>query len=246
VQRHMGSVTPRGKAREHPAFRFQSKPARFLSGFSWVPVDPCWKSRQGSSRSAILRCWRRARCRENQSNPTTGDDRRLCAFGLSTGPGRARRAGHPDCSIRRRSCLSARRRDIALRGNPRCRDCHASCLLQAIRDSVESLLRLPLTRAAPGPSGPSQTRTSSLGATRPLRPSADIGPGGQSVGQAAQFCVGRPLPERLMSTPIRLTRPGCCARAASGHAAALPNSVMNSRRLILIAPGRGSLSDALA
>ena len=33
-----------------------------------------------------------------------------------------------------------------------------------------------------------QTRTSSLGAARPLPPSADIGPGGQSVGQAAQFC----------------------------------------------------------
>ena len=33
-----------------------------------------------------------------------------------------------------------------------------------------------------------QTRTSSLGAARPLPPSADIGPGGQSVGQAVQFC----------------------------------------------------------
>jgi hypothetical protein len=34
-----------------------------------------------------------------------------------------------------------------------------------------------------------QTRTSSLGAARPLPPSADIGPGGSSVGQAAQFCL---------------------------------------------------------
>ena len=32
-------------------------------------------------------------------------------------------------------------------------------------------------------------RTSYLGAARPLPPSADIGPGGQSVGQAAQFCL---------------------------------------------------------
>src|SRR6478736_224400 len=31
-----------------------------------------------------------------------------------------------------------------------------------------------------------QPRISSLGAARPLPPSADIGPGGQSVGQAAQ------------------------------------------------------------
>ena len=37
--------------------------------------------------------------------------------------------------------------------------------------------------------GLGQTRTSSLGAARPLPPSADIGPGGQSVGQAAQFCL---------------------------------------------------------
>ena len=34
-----------------------------------------------------------------------------------------------------------------------------------------------------------------------------------------------------MSTPIRRTRSVRCARAASGHAAALPISVMNSRRL---------------
>ena len=38
-----------------------------------------------------------------------------------------------------------------------------------------------------------QTRTSSLGAARPLPPSADIGPGGQSVGQAAQFCFSATL-----------------------------------------------------
>ena len=39
------------------------------------------------------------------------------------GPGRARQAAHPDCSIRRRSCHLVRRRDIALKGNPnvRCR-----------------------------------------------------------------------------------------------------------------------------
>jgi hypothetical protein len=32
------------------------------------------------------------------------------------------------------------------------------------------------------------------------------------------------------SHPIRQTLPACCARAASGHAAAPPMSVMNSRR----------------
>ena len=34
-----------------------------------------------------------------------------------------------------------------------------------------------------------QTLPSSLGAARPLPPSADIGPGERSVGQAAQFCL---------------------------------------------------------
>src|SRR5262249_48104827 len=34
------------------------------------------------------------------------------------------------------------------------------------------------------------------------------------------------------SQPIRQTLPDCCARAASGHAAAPPMSVMNSRRLM--------------
>ena len=42
-----------------------------------------------------------------------------------------------------------------------------------------------------------QTRTSSLGAARPLPPSADIGPGGQSVGQAAQFCLADSTPQHL-------------------------------------------------
>ena len=52
---------------------------------------------------------------------------------------------------------------------------------------------------------PSQTRTSSLGAARPLPPSADIGPGGQSVGQAAQFCLATyprpPIRDPISSRP---------------------------------------------
>jgi hypothetical protein len=37
-----------------------------------------------------------------------------------------------------------------------------------------------------------------------------------------------------MSTPIRRILSRCCARAAIGHAAAPPRSVMKSRRCILI------------
>jgi hypothetical protein len=37
--------------------------------------------------------------------------------------------------------------------------------------------------------------------------------------------------EALLRNPITGTA-GCCARAASGHAAAPPSSVMNSRRLM--------------
>ncbi len=55
-------------------------------------------------------------------------------------------------------------------------------------------------------SAPGQTRTSSLGAPCPLPPSADIGPGGQSVGQAAQFCLG-PAPPPGRRAEGRLRRP---------------------------------------
>ena len=52
----------------------------------------------------------------------------------------------------------------------------------------------------PGPTR--QTRTSSLGAARPLPPSADIGPRGQSVGQAVQFCFSA-TPPRAPGAPPR-------------------------------------------
>jgi hypothetical protein len=76
-----------------------------------------------------------------------------------------------------------------------------------------------------------QTRTSSLGAARPLPPSADIGPGGQSVGQAAQFCLEGRFPplrgglQRLLGlgryqTPARSTR----LRAAGSTAPRSPPS----------------------
>ena len=45
------------------------------------------------------------------------------------------------------------------------------------------------------------TRTSSLGAARPLPLSADIGPGGQSVGQAAQFCLAEHSLNRAIDQP---------------------------------------------
>ena len=44
-------------------------------------------------------------------------------------------------------------------------------------------------------------------------------------------CPAGSFSATFMSTPIRCTRSPCCAPAAIGHAAAaLPSSVMNSRR----------------
>ena len=40
------------------------------------------------------------------------------------------------------------------------------------------------------------------GAARPLSPRADIGPGGQSVGQAAQFSLGRLAPQVFRIRPF--------------------------------------------
>ena len=54
-----------------------------------------------------------------------------------------------------------------------------------------------------------QTRTSSLGAARPLPPSADIGPGGQSVGQAAQFCLGPKNPNAIYECVTLFYNPRC-------------------------------------
>jgi hypothetical protein len=59
-----------------------------------------------------------------------------------------------------------------------------------------------------------QTRTSSLGAARPLPPSADIGPGGQSVGQAAQFCLAH---EHRNLGGAQRAAPGRSARRAGPH-----------------------------
>src|SRR5262249_2639399 len=43
---------------------------------------------------------------------------------------------------------------------------------------------------------------------------------------------------KVISTPMRRIRSGCCARAASGHVAAPPSSVMNARRLLIRSPRR--------
>jgi len=49
----------------------------------------------------------------------------------------------------------------------------------------------------------------------------------------------RGLSELPASTPMRRIRPTCCARAASGHAAAVPpSSLMKSRRPIIRSPRR--------
>src|SRR4029077_510740 len=88
-----------------------------------------------------------------------------------------------------------------------------------------------------------QTRTSSLGAARPLPPKADVGPGGQSVGQAAKFCLAplllalpaHRLARRVFRLEPRLRRPAAVWRirplrddALQPHAA----DVMEDRRAV--------------
>jgi hypothetical protein len=80
-----------------------------------------------------------------------------------------------------------------------------------------------------------QPRTSPLGAARPLPPSADIGPGGQSVGQAAQFCLGRLALQVFRTKQLRKTRNrsfgtvlrgGPSAFSAEGHERRPPNLLL--------------------
>src|SRR5262249_43947592 len=47
-----------------------------------------------------------------------------------------------------------------------------------------------------------------------------------------RICASGSSAAKAMSTPMRRMRSACCARAASGHAAAAPSSVMNPRRLM--------------
>ena len=51
---------------------------------------------------------------------------------------------------------------------------------------------------------------------------------------AACFCPSGSLATRAISTPIRRMRSGCCARAASGHVAAMPPSAAISCRRSIV------------
>jgi hypothetical protein len=70
----------------------------------------------------------------------------------------------------------------------------------------------------------------------PKRPGGSSGP--QSPQAVAAFLLPRPLPRSSKTPDFRPIQrvqaitgiAGCCARAASGHAAAPPSSVMKSRR----------------
>jgi hypothetical protein len=70
----------------------------------------------------------------------------------------------------------------------------------------------------PASEKPAQTLPSSLGPARPLPPSADIDPGGQSVGQAAELCLARValpphrLARRVLRLDPRLRRPAAIGR----------------------------------
>ena len=97
----------------------------------------------------------------------------------------------------------------------------------------------------------SRTNSAAISAKRSLRPSAQrysiatvrpsIQPSSRSRCTKAAthwlLAEGVPAPKN----PMVGSFPGCCARAASGHAAAAPpSSVMNSRRLMLLPSGRGA------
>ena len=113
-------------------------------------------------------------------------------------------------------------------------------------------LCLPLYRSGHGGGACAQSHRSasrlilsrtSASARRCRRPSecrtAHCGHRSSPIAQArASTRKGRPSPlagsvsSNSIITPIRRTRSGCCARAASGHAAAPPRRVINLRRLM--------------
>jgi hypothetical protein len=72
-------------------------------------------------------------------------------------------------------------------------------------------------------------------AARPLPPSADIGPGGQSVGQAAQFCLDNPaeLPAAVSASQSSVIRE---IESLFGDLGRLAPAAAASRRLGISAP----------
>ena len=69
-----------------------------------------------------------------------------------------------------------------------------------------------------------------------LRPSSHPSSWSCSKNALRLACHSGSLSALTVSTPIRFARSVCCARAASGQAAAPPSSEMNSRRLIIQSP----------
>src|SRR5262245_29965348 len=66
---------------------------------------------------------------------------------------------------------------------------------------------------------------------RAVRPSTHPNACNASRNAVTRSCASGSLSAMEISTAMRRIAPPCCARAASGHAAAPPRSVMNSRRL---------------
>jgi hypothetical protein len=72
----------------------------------------------------------------------------------------------------------------------------------------------------------------------------ELAKAGKLKNAATRLCPSGSSAAKCMSTPMRRIRSGCCARAASGHAAAAPpTSDMNSRRLIIGSPCRRGRSE---
>jgi hypothetical protein len=66
---------------------------------------------------------------------------------------------------------------------------------------------------------------------RTLRPTAHPNSCSPCRNAALRTCACGSSAGKFTSTPMRRIRSPCCARAASGHAAAPPRSVMNTRRV---------------
>ena len=66
---------------------------------------------------------------------------------------------------------------------------------------------------------------------RTLRPSDHPRRSSPRLNDASRDFISGSSSADPISMPMRCIRSGCCARAASGHAAAPPSKVMNSRRL---------------
>jgi hypothetical protein len=137
------------------------------------------------------------------------------------------------------------------RGGRRFKSCHsdhfpeppiAYAASYAERNSPVMISRAADSRRSRGRRFGSATRADEAAAAVARAGSVSMNEGHRRSEWRGRACCWPSFSSYAIRTPIRCTLPGCCARATTGHAAALPSPAMNSRLFADQAAGQGVLA----